>query len=697
MKSPANIPHSFSFKPEKPIKSIEEDKEGLNRNNFSKNLAQNIKNYFKNNTHSITIGLMGEWGCGKTSLLNLTKLHLKDNDIKIMDFNPWMYSSYNQLVEQFFDELISQFSNDSDSDLINDLKSYNFKLNKSNLVKSMLPTIASFGSSKLGDLLNETLKTDTQERSLEKIKDKINEELQNHKIVCIMDDLDRLNSSEINEMFKLIKIMADFDNIIYIIAFDKNVISEALNNNYSEKFIEKIINVPLDVPLISNIELESKLITSLKTLANEHCIRIDEDRLEIFTNPHYIHSETEGIVSFFKNMRDIKRFMNVLEFNIELIKHEVNPIDFFVITAFQLFKPEIYEKIKYNESLLVRETIPPKDYPLNPEIARKEQEEFEKIFKNDSNVKYILQKLFPKMEFIYDTQYSPNDPLYDLEPAYESDLLICHENNFKTYFKLNPILKEISEYEISITIDLINSKKENGVLKQFNNFYEMDKLNLLFKRLNNRLHQINEPEFLLQVIFSIDKKILNKHWRMLEYLSRKLLEQIDSEKRFEILKNGYENINHLDFLDKLTFNLHIQYLDVELTDKEPILTKYEIDNLNEIIIRKYETMIDNYPRYVNENLTDVIKLGRNLELEEDIENIVVEHTKTKEDLLDFLELFISSDPNSFSKKEIQELSDHLNLHIIKDRINENYDEVKNEVLVKKFLKGYELWLDDYIE
>lgn len=633
----------------------------------------------------------------KTSLLNLTKLHLKDNDIKIMDFNPWMYSSYNQLVEQFFDELISQFSNDSDSDLINDLKSYNFKLNKSNLVKSMLPTIASFGSSKLGDLLNETLKTDTQERSLEKIKDKINEELENHKIVCIMDDLDRLNSSEINEMFKLIKIMADFDNIIYIIAFDKNVISEALNNNYSEKFIEKIINVPLDVPVISNIELESKLITSLKTLANEHCIRIDEARLEFFTNPYYIHSETEGIVSFFKNMRDIKRFMNVLEFNIELIKNEVNPIDFFVITAFQLFKPEIYEKIKYNESLLVRETIPPKDYPLNPEIARKEQEEFEKIFKNDNNVKYILQKLFPKMEFIYDTQYSPNDPSYDLEPSYESDLLICHENNFKTYFKLNPILKEISEYEISITIDLINSKKENRALKQFNNFYEMGKLNLLFKRLNNRLHQINEPEFLLQIIFSIDKKILNKHWRMLEYLFRKLLEQIDCEKRFEILKNGYENINHLDFLDKLTFNLYIQYLDVELTDKEPILTKYEIDNLNEIIIRKYETMIDNYPRYVNENLTDVIKLGRDLELEEDIENIVVEHTKTKEDLLDFLESFISSDPNSFSKKEIQELSDHLNLHIIKDRINENYDVVKNEVLVKKFLKGYELWLDDYIE
>ena len=175
-------------------------------------------------------------------------------------------------------------------------------------------------------------------------------------------------------------------------------------------------------------------------------------------------------------MRDIKRFINVLEFNIELIKNEVNSIDFIIITAFQLFKPEVFEKIKYNESLLVRETLPLQDYPLNPEIARKEQDEFEKIVENDETIKYILQKLFPKMDFIYDTKYSPNDPIYDLKPAYESDLMICHENNFKTYFKLNTILKEISEYEISITIDLINSKKENEVFKQFNNFYEMGKL-----------------------------------------------------------------------------------------------------------------------------------------------------------------------------------------------------------------------------
>ena len=46
-------------------------------------------------------------------------------------------------------------------------------------------------------------------------------------------------------MFKLIKIMADFKNIIYLVAFDQNVIAKALKENYGEKYIEKIINVPV--------------------------------------------------------------------------------------------------------------------------------------------------------------------------------------------------------------------------------------------------------------------------------------------------------------------------------------------------------------------------------------------------------------------------------------------------------------------
>ena len=98
------------FEKEKPIDNVMDDKKGLKRSNFAENLASNIENYFKYNNESLTIGLMGEWGCGKTSLVNLTQKYLKDSEIKIMYFNPWIYNSYDHLIDEFFNELILKFT-----------------------------------------------------------------------------------------------------------------------------------------------------------------------------------------------------------------------------------------------------------------------------------------------------------------------------------------------------------------------------------------------------------------------------------------------------------------------------------------------------------------------------------------------------------------------------------------------------------
>lgn len=98
-------------------------KDCLNIQKFAKNLTTNIENYFNDSerNESLTIGITGEWGSGKTSLLNLIdNLLNKENnkkDIEIIRFNPWIYSSHNQLMEQFFDEIVSSFSNIEDNTL----------------------------------------------------------------------------------------------------------------------------------------------------------------------------------------------------------------------------------------------------------------------------------------------------------------------------------------------------------------------------------------------------------------------------------------------------------------------------------------------------------------------------------------------------------------------------------------------------
>ena len=683
MKPNHNEKNDFSFTPEKPIESIIEDKEGLNVNNYAEYLGKNIENYFKYNHDSITIGLMGEWGSGKTSILNLTKLYLEKTDIKVMKFNPWIYSSYNQLIEQFFDELIKQFYSEN-YELVADLRRYWLKINKSDLCKKTITNL-------IGLRIPYFFKLDSKEKSLEKLKNDINKILLDYKIVCIIDDLDRVSTTEIHEIFKLIKIMADFNNIVYILSFDKKIIAKSLEEEYidGEKYIEKIINIPLDVPLSTDLELKNIIKNNLTTISKKHDIELEEDRLNnILYGWDYETKKYYGILYLFKSIRDIKRFNNLLEFNIELVKDEVNFEDFIAITSIQIFKPEIYEKIKYNESLLIKYSISKEEYSSNPEIFKTEQKEFENIVRDDDNLNYILKKLFPKMSFIYNTRYHSYDSL-----TCDEKLLICHPNHFKAYFKLNPIIKEITEEEISLIINYINSKKEQEILEEFKNLNERDNLNKFFKRLQNRLDKVKETEFFLKLLFSLYKKnedIFENNRNILKEICLTLIIKINLENRFEILKEEYYNMDHINFLFELLVHVK-KHNYIPGLKNEVILTETQINKLENIIKDKYSMMLEEDLNYVTNHIFNVFELGRYLKLENEFKNAIDNLISTKEGLIDFLKSFIYPDMDSFIDVEISNASNFSNMETIKEKIDENYDEIKDVPEVKKFLKEYEIW------
>jgi len=51
----------------------------------------------------------------------------------------------------------------------------------------------------------------------------------NKKIIIIIDDIDRLNEREIKEIFRLVRVNADFPNTIYVLAFDRKIVEANLN------------------------------------------------------------------------------------------------------------------------------------------------------------------------------------------------------------------------------------------------------------------------------------------------------------------------------------------------------------------------------------------------------------------------------------------------------------------------------------
>lgn len=665
----------------------------LNRRNFAESLALNIQNYFdrQNINNCLTIGLMGEWGSGKTSLLNMTEEYLKDSKIKIIKFNPWLYSSYNQLVGQFFDELIMEFTDSRDVSLTGFLRQYKIKVNELELAKKLAVVSTSLIDSRLGSGVERILGSASEEENLAYLKKKINGQLAGRKVVCIIDDLDRLSRDEIAEMFKLIKIMADFKNMVYLVSFDKDVVSEALKKEYGgEKYIEKIINVPLYVPSIDYTELRDFLVKHFKRISRTYKKNLDIGRLNQFLDfQPFQHGKRCGILYFFTNMRDITRFINILEFNLELIIDEVNLVDFIVITAIQVFHSEIYDKIKLNEFLLINYHYTAFD-ELQRDILEIEKSEFEELVNKNENVNHILRVLFPKIGNIYKGNPSFK---FNNEDFADKNLLIHHPNHFKAYFKLNSVIKELSESETDFVVGYINSTNNSSVVMEFTRLYKENKLTIFFENIKNRLGKIHKNKFFLNFLFNIETLM----WEDIFFLNRDEIEElclemiylIGKRDRFCVLKEIYQKSNNIillfDILDTIKMKNYLPYAYDEL-----ILEDEEINDLTEIIKVKFNKIPNN--SFIIENkLSEVLYIGSKLNLESKNESIINDLISTSAGLLNLLNSFLPIKENSsFLLRNMEQLNEYKNIDEIK-KLVDNDDSIKDEFIVKIFLEGYDKW------
>ena len=83
----------------------------------------------------------------------------------------------------------------------------------------------------------------------------------NEPIVVVLDDIDRLATSEIRDVFKLVRLTANFPNIIYIVAFDRDRVEKAFDEQGvpGRDYLEKILQVAFDLPVVPSHVLHQQI------------------------------------------------------------------------------------------------------------------------------------------------------------------------------------------------------------------------------------------------------------------------------------------------------------------------------------------------------------------------------------------------------------------------------------------------------
>ena len=164
----------------------------------------------------------------------------------------------------------------------------------------------------------------------------------------VLDDIDRLSTSEIRDIFKLVRLTASFPNIIYLVAFDRIRVEKALKEQgiKGRDYLEKILQVAYDLPSISNTIFVSQINATLE----ETLARIEN--IEPVDKQVWPDIVMDIIRPLMRNMRDIRRYTTAIHGTVKSLNKEVALADLLALEAIRVFMPDIYVRLQDNIEVL---------------------------------------------------------------------------------------------------------------------------------------------------------------------------------------------------------------------------------------------------------------------------------------------------------------------------------------------------------
>lgn len=423
-----------------PIQTAEQDR--FNRSGFAHRIAETIRN--RTDSSSLVIGVYGAWGDGKTSVLNLIKTTLDhESDVVCVKFNPWRVDGEPALLRNFFGALAAamQFSLGNRREKIGkSLRDYGKLLEKIPTFGTGLGTFAGVLGEKWG------------EPALETLRERISTEIRaaNKKLVIFIDDIDRLEKTEIQSLFRLIKLTADFENTIYVLAFDSDMVAGAIGERFvsdpvshvkaGQSFLEKIVQVPLHLPPPNTADLEKFCFECAEPALRDAQIELSQTEVNEF-----VLGFRSGAAIRLLTPRMATRYANALTFALGALKGEAYAVDVMLVEALRVFFPELFEFVRDHRDLVL-------DRPS--ETAQDRSETLEKAIRDSmptltpaeiASAKRLMRSLFPRTR---DMGYG-----YDWESTWLREKRVCSAACFSRYFSYGIGQDDVSDQSLESALE----------------------------------------------------------------------------------------------------------------------------------------------------------------------------------------------------------------------------------------------------
>lgn len=368
-------------------------------------------------SEGVVVGILGAWGSGKTSFINLARREFERTEIPILDFNPWMFSGAEQLVDQFFIELTAQLK------IRPGLAQVGRALEDYGEVFSGWARVAT-------KLLGKILQLRSRKKGVNERRGKVNEALSklDKPILVVLDDIDRLLTPEIRDVFRLVRLTANFPNIIYITAFDRIRVEKALTEQGvpGRDYLEKILQVAIDLPAIPSHLLHRQILSAVNdALSNiENPGPFDE---QIWTDIFM-----DIIQPLIRNMRDVRRYAVAIQGTVSALKGQIALADVLALEAVRVFLPGVF--IRLHETLDGL-TATSRLFHENRSVTQQLKAQIDRLIEaaetSDQVVRSVIQHLFPAAR----SHIGGNHYGDEWKSEWIKNLRVAHEDILRLYLE----------------------------------------------------------------------------------------------------------------------------------------------------------------------------------------------------------------------------------------------------------------------
>lgn len=277
---------------------------------------------------SFSLGITGVWGAGKTSMLNLLKRCIENDDsCIIVDFNPRKSADIKYIQRDFLSLICTALQK--------------YHTGATHIISDYMRGLRVLAEDTPWSKMLNLIHTNDVEKSRDEVETMIR--AINKKIVVIIDDYDRLTGEEIIEVLKVIGNNGSFEQTFFVSAYDKEYVNQVLKAYFHETvdrdYTDKYFNLELRLPDRKQFHKNGYLQKRLYTLLTKGVIKdmtyrqIDEALMPVI----------RFIDSYLPTPRDIKRYIGLVMASFVEIQENVVLRDFLLLGLVKYKYPQEYD------------------------------------------------------------------------------------------------------------------------------------------------------------------------------------------------------------------------------------------------------------------------------------------------------------------------------------------------------------------